>query len=276
MNPMESASIKRLTCPAEVEFLAAHYTHHAFEPHWHDTWAVGVVLKGAHDNSAKRDGSGVVAQGQVTLIEPGHVHAGHAIGSTPCEYLMLYLPDTLLSATECWQQGPRSVVRRHGFHAPKLADGLVAACSLDGADYATEGFHADVIWTDLINTLVSELTDPRDAGAERAGRSISHVADRARQYLHDNISHPFSLDQLAGAVGISKYHLCRLFTASFGMSAQQYLRQIRVQCARNLLRRTASLSDVAFKSGFADQSHLGRVFKQAYGVTPGAYAAATR
>ncbi|RMQ42705.1 hypothetical protein ALQ04_200005 [Pseudomonas cichorii] len=269
---MDRGSIRRLFNPAGAEFLAAHYTHHEFQPHWHDAWAVGVVLKGAHDNSARHNGSGVVTQGQVTLIEPGQLHAGRAIGSAPCQYLMLYLPERLLNDAECWHQGPRSVVQRQGFYAPKLAEGLLAASRLESAS----GLHAEVIWSNLINEFVSEVTG--FCVREQIGgvRSVNRAAKLARQYLHDNLGNAFSLDQLAHAAGISKYHLCRLFTASFGLAPQQYLRQIRVQHARDLLRGTASLSDVALQSGFADQSHLGRAFKRAYGVTPGAYAAATK
>ncbi|MEE4746178.1 AraC family transcriptional regulator [Pseudomonas alliivorans] len=273
---VESGSIKKLPNLANAEFLMAHYTRHVFEPHWHDTWAVGLVLKGAHDNSPRHDGSGIVAQGQVTLLEPGQLHAGHALGSESCQYLMLYLPDTLLNDVECWRQGPRSAIGSQGFQAPKLAKGLLAASRLEEACHPLECINAQTVWTELINDFVSEVTGSHGGVQARDVRSKSHAVERARQYLHDNLRHPFSLDQLANAAGVSKYHLCRLFSANFGMPPQLYLRQIRVQRARDLLRGTGTLSDIAFQAGFADQSHLGRAFKRVHGVTPGAYAAATR
>lgn len=273
---VESGSIKRLSNLANAEFLTAQYTRHVFEPHWHDTWAVGVVLKGAHDNSPRHDGSGVVTLGQVTLLEPGQLHAGYAIGSTPCQYLMLYLPNALLNDIDQWQKGPRSVIPRHGFRSPRLAQGLLAASALEDVSHPLERLNAEVVWNDLLTDFVGEVTG--SFGSEQDGivRSVSRAAERARQYLHDNLKNPFSLDQLAHAAGVSKYHLCRVFTASYGMPPQLYLRQIRVQRARDLLRGTGSLSDIAFQAGFADQSHLGRAFKRVHGVTPGAYAAAMR
>jgi AraC-like DNA-binding protein len=45
----------------------------------------------------------------------------------------------------------------------------------------------------------------------------------------------------------------------------------RLNKARDLLRAGQTIADVAFEMGFADQSHLGRWFKRAFGITPGLY-----
>jgi AraC family transcriptional regulator len=67
-------------------------------------------------------------------------------------------------------------------------------------------------------------------------------------------------------------HLSRAFHRRFGSPVLAYVRRARVRAAADLLRRSSlALADVAAAAGFADQSHLTRVFKQATGVTPGRY-----
>ena len=58
----------------------------------------------------------------------------------------------------------------------------------------------------------------------------------------------------------------------FGLPLAAHVRALRVEAARRLLRgSTLTLSDVATAAGFADQSHLTRVFKRATGLTPAGY-----
>lgn len=79
------------------------------------------------------------------------------------------------------------------------------------------------------------------------------------------------LDKLAQAAGLSKFHLCRQFSATFGLSPNRYQRQLRLLQAKGLLSKGGDLAEIAIACGFADQSHLGRAFKSTYGVTPRGY-----
>lgn len=80
-----------------------------------------------------------------------------------------------------------------------------------------------------------------------------------------------SLDCLARQAGLGRYQLIRAFAAATGMTPHSYLLNARVNQARLLLRQGCALAEVAYRLGFADQSHFQRVFKAHAGVTPGAY-----
>jgi AraC-like DNA-binding protein len=56
----------------------------------------------------------------------------------------------------------------------------------------------------------------------------------------------------------------------------RYLELVRVERARRLLQRGVRISEIAFTTGFSDQSHLTRQFKRVLGVTPGSYAQSYR
>jgi AraC family transcriptional regulator len=74
---------------------------------------------------------------------------------------------------------------------------------------------------------------------------------------------------LAAVAGVDPAHLARSFRAHYGTTAGAYLRAIRVQrAAEALARSSATLAQIALDSGFADQSHVTRVFQRIHGVTP--------
>jgi AraC family transcriptional regulator len=93
-----------------------------------------------------------------------------------------------------------------------------------------------------------------------------------RDYVHAHLRERISLDDLAATVALSRFHFARRFRRSTDCSPHEYVLRQRVACARNLLARTdARLSEVAVACGFADQSHLNRVFKAQVGTTPGRF-----
>lgn len=99
---------------------------------------------------------------------------------------------------------------------------------------------------------------------------------RARELLESQLADPPSLEALAAAVNLSPFHFARVFRQATGLPPHAWLKQRRLSRARELLKSGLPASEVAFALGFADQSHLSRQFKQAYGVTPGAYRQACR
>jgi AraC-like DNA-binding protein len=80
-----------------------------------------------------------------------------------------------------------------------------------------------------------------------------------------------TLKSLAGLVNLSPFYLTRLFRADIGISPHKYLNQLRINKARSMLQEGHSLVDVAYSTGFSDQSHFTRHFKRIVGVTPGHY-----
>ena len=101
---------------------------------------------------------------------------------------------------------------------------------------------------------------------------LSAVAKRrVLELIHAALDARLTIETLAGEAGLSPAHFARAFRESLGQPPHQYLLALRLERARRLLETThASLSDVAQRAGFADQAHFTRLFKRAFGVTPGA------
>jgi AraC-like DNA-binding protein len=79
------------------------------------------------------------------------------------------------------------------------------------------------------------------------------------------------IDDLARAVGLSRFQVRRWFLAAYGLPPSAYLRQVRLREAKRRLAAGVAIAEVAVATGFADQSHLTRWFRRSYGITPGTY-----
>jgi AraC-like DNA-binding protein/mannose-6-phosphate isomerase-like protein (cupin superfamily) len=82
-----------------------------------------------------------------------------------------------------------------------------------------------------------------------------------------------TVSEAAHFAGMSREAFSRRFRRLHGMPPQAFQLLEKLNDARQLLRRGDPIADVAAQTGFADQSHLGRLFRRAFGVTPGRYRA---
>jgi AraC-like DNA-binding protein len=136
------------------------------------------------------------------------------------------------------------------------------------------------IWRNL--GVVSYHTRPRLIGFETfCAQTVAQQAygglppralRRVNEYINSNLGTNISLAVLADTAGFSTFHFARAFKESEGVTPHRYLLERRIERARNLLVKTdLSISEVAISSGFADQSHLARHFRQRVGVLPSTY-----
>jgi YesN/AraC family two-component response regulator len=88
------------------------------------------------------------------------------------------------------------------------------------------------------------------------------------EYINKNHAIKITLDDLAQKFNLSKYYLCKLFKKSIGLTFSEFLNNIRVTEAKNLLENTElSISQIAVKIGYKDAGFFCRVFKNIMGIT---------
>lgn len=105
-------------------------------------------------------------------------------------------------------------------------------------------------------------------------RGLSRRALRlALTYIEQHLGDPFTLEDLARAVGVSRFHFARLFRVSTGESPMEFLLRSRIERAKQILMTSdRRMSEIAATLGFCDQSHFSRSFRRYAGVTPRQFA----
>lgn len=91
---------------------------------------------------------------------------------------------------------------------------------------------------------------------------------RCIHYIKENLAEPITLEAMAQEGSLSKYHFCREFKKSVGMTPMQFLARIRVKRSKDLLRKSLPISTIAMKVGFNDLSAFNRQFRKLVGRTP--------
>ncbi|WP_369138297.1 helix-turn-helix domain-containing protein [Modestobacter versicolor] len=173
--------------------------------------------------------------------------------------------------------GTAELVPVVGTRSPAVA--ALAALLLTGlADTSGHGRLAlESQGTALVAALVRDHTGRRsDATREPAELSRGQLA-RVVRHVEDHLAGRLTVGDLAALVRVSEYHFSRLFRAATGSSPHQYVLGRRLARAHELLVGTdLPVAAVAARCGFADQSHLTRHVRRAFGATPAVVRSAAR
>lgn len=106
----------------------------------------------------------------------------------------------------------------------------------------------------------------------RTQRAARERVGRARAILKMGMQNPPSLEELGRQVGCSPFYLSRQFSAETGLTMQQYIRQIRLERAAELLRTgKCNVTEAALEVGYNSLSHFTVAFREAFGCCPGLY-----
>ncbi len=123
----------------------------------------------------------------------------------------------------------------------------------------------------LLLSLLSRL-DPSETEIPLASNMATVLAERAKDYIRTNITRPISTSEVAKALECSDGYLGVAFRKTYGESPVNYILNVRVYVARELLAETRkSVGQIAQECGFTSMNYFARVFKRYHGISPTAY-----
>jgi AraC family transcriptional regulator len=234
------------------------------QPHAHDAALLTFVLSGDSTEESRGRSRALVAQ--TLLFTPAFEMHGHlfrnssrwlnmqfsdawftrvAAGNAP----LPRLPQLVQSHSAlAWATRVRAELRQHD---------AVSQFAIEGA----------------LLLLITDLSRLNMKGEQTRPRWLIAVEDA----IEAAVAAPPSLDQLAAIAGVHASHLLRTFRRYHGVTIANYVRKRRIERARTeVAAGKRPLSMIALEAGFADQSHFTKVFRQAFGETPGQYARSLR
>jgi AraC-like DNA-binding protein len=290
----------------EVEVRQSSYNEETFRRHTHAAYSIGLMDGGAASFMLEGVPHRAVA-GQLVLIEPDRVHACNPARDTFFAYRMFYVDPTWLTELAAEPDAPlapgeqdepaRPDAAGEGAHpagAPRFRAPVVECAETAAAwsalyDAVTRGGSA--LEKQSLLAQAAELLLARHCVADHAmlpghapgnaprkqpapsspPAETAEVVEAVRRHLRDHVADPVRLDDLARLAGRSRCHLLRMFQQATGLPPHAYQTQLRVEAAKGLLAAGHAISHVAAETGFSDQSHFSRVFRDLTGATPRQY-----
>jgi len=248
---------------------ARHYRRHS-----HAVFGVGLIEHGAQKSASGR-GQVEAFAGDVIMCNPGEVHDGQPLGGPSRRWRMLYLEPAAMAAAMGASDVASLELTRPVAQDARLRWALEQLLSRLQQWSGGPSRAADALACEESLARVCELlTGGHTLGAERAGPAAASIAPhihQVRDRLAADLLAPPALAEMARMAGLSRFQLLRHFEKAFGLTPHAWLLQQRAERARGLIRGGASLAQAAASCGFADQSHMTRLFARQFGFTPGAW-----
>lgn len=250
-----------------------------FDTHWHTDIEIIMPVENWYD---------ATVDGKYFHIEPGDI---------------LIIPSGALHSIEAPDNGMRfiflldmsSIASIHGFsevevmlssplHISKTAfphiydDVYSFLMQIRDEYFNKEPFYELTIFSLLLDMLVTigrnHLSNMEVSSNTRIYKQQEYVNkfNSVMEYIDEHYMEDFTLDDIASAVGFSKYHFSRLFKQYTGFTFCAYICHRRVKIAEKLLEQPElSITEVAMKSGFPSISTFNRVFRQQKNCSPTEY-----
>ncbi|HZD71433.1 MAG TPA: AraC family transcriptional regulator [Actinomycetes bacterium] len=238
----------------------------AFQPHRHDTYAIGITTTGVQ-TFRYRGAQRVCLPGQLHILHPDETHDGGPGTDDGFGYRILYIaPELVRDALD----GSALPFVADPVHKTTPSTRLVASLLADIDEPVS-----DLARVEIATTLADVL---RSLGGRPDRRPLTidtRAVELARDYLAAHAGEQTPASTLERITGIDRFTLARHFRRAFGTSPDRYRTMRRLALARTAIENGLPLAEVAAHAGFADQSHMTRQFKRTYGMTPGQWTALT-
>ncbi|WP_421900834.1 helix-turn-helix domain-containing protein [Maridesulfovibrio sp.] len=237
-----------------------------FKSHLHDGYVLWLNSESGEKYSL-RGSSDILQPGSISIIEPETVHS-----NKPCCTERRHLRSFYFSEKFVRSLNLKFLGNESGFSPFRnnLLENKQLWRNLSGLHHKllspVEKLETDEAILSVLSGLYRHAGD-RTILPGSEDKRVAIVID----YLHAHIDQNLSLAKLADLAGCTEFHLIRIFRSHKGMTPHSFLIQLRLEKARALIAANSSIADTAALCGFADQSHLTRLFKNRYGLTPRQY-----
>lgn len=227
--------------------------------HTHQQGCFGFILQGEY-LEAFRPLEFVCGPGMVVFRPPLMEHR-NSIGKEGSRALFLEVSDRWLNHVREYSPVLVQPTLLQSGHIHTLAAAICRQWTESpcGAHLAVEG---------LLYEIAAEICSQGAESHERRPKWLDDVLSLMRARFNE----PLRLSDMAHEVGFHPVHVARVFRQHYGMTMVEFIRQLRIDFARERLRRAdMPLVDIGLSAGFPSQAYFSTMFKRETGFTPGQY-----
>lgn len=238
-----------------------------FPNHFHEYYVIGFIESGQRQLSCKNK-EYIIETGDLVFFNPRDSHTCKQIDGRTLDYRCINIKSDIMRKITLEIMGKDYLPY---FMEPVLFHNDIVSSLRElhlMVMQEQKDFKKEEMFLLIIEQLIAEYSDTVAAIEVKEPKvEIKIVCD----FLENNYMKNIALNDLSALTGLSKYYLLRSFTKQKGISPYSYLETIRIGNAKKFLEQGISPIDVAFKTGFIDQSHFTKFFKKLIGLTPKQY-----
>ncbi|WP_430931324.1 hybrid sensor histidine kinase/response regulator transcription factor [Saccharicrinis sp. 156] len=227
----------------------------------------------------------------VSILENKYQIITASNGREGVDKALLFIPDIIVSDVMMPEMNGIEVVQslksnELSSHIPMIL--LTAKASVDdrieGLEVKADAYLTKPFNADELRLLIHNMLDHRNKLKEKYSdelvintaniqvKSLDQVfMTRICQAIEDNLSNEnFSVEELAGIIGLSRSQLHRKLEAVTAKSTSRFIREYKLERAKELiLKNTGTISEIAFMTGFKNMGYFNKSFKNYFNTTPG-------
>lgn len=254
-----------------VEYISCNTKNDMQVQHYHDCYEIYLQVSGAR-NLFHDDICYTLKPGDLVVFKPFALHYTESCENLPYErYVLNFSSDKLallLDSTELsflLEKLDSYVISLNKTQTEEILQSIKRIQAFS----KKEGFLSEKLLYSAVLQLLMGILDYTKENTPIKNQNIPSEIIKALQYMNTHYRTTLTLDMVADYVHMSKYHFCRNFHLATGATFLEYLYNIRLAKAHQLLNETSlSLAEIAGKTGFSSSAHLSRVFRQVYTISP--------
>ena len=232
-----------------MQLIKHKFKNNRFKKHFHTTFSIGYIISGAYEIEIEKKKL-IIPHGKIKVINPYEVH----VASGEWEYI------NIMPEIEEIKKLSIDIANKEEIRFENIIDDINALMYLKKLLNSKEDFQKDENLTLFLSELIKNHTKTVQV-------EFSANIKPSIEFMHENFLKDITLEEIASASNLSKYHFIRIFSKIKKITPYNYLLNLRLEYARNLIGKMP-LALIAQEANFSDQSHFIKVFKKHFGFTP--------
>ncbi len=236
-----------------------------YKKHFHDTFSLGVNKKGLSIYTNK-DSSYTLDKNMISIINPKAVHSCNSCSEDLNEYYMIYLDNT-------WCEDIQKIINKDiktfiNISVDILEDKKLYKEFINLCEYLFENNHIldkeNILYEFFIKFFSLFLDENKDNIVDKSFEDILI-------FFEKNFKENISIEELSKEFSLNPFYIIRLFKLQTNMTPHAFLLNLKINKAKEMLKKNHSIVDVALECGFFDQSHFHKNFLKIVACTPNEY-----
>lgn len=252
----------------EARFVLGSDCH--YKEHFHDTLSIGAIEDG-QASFLHKSKKCVLKPNNLVVINPKVVHACNPIEDEARTYHMIYfdenwckgIQETIFGKLDSFMKMPQVNIEDKKLFEEFIELNILL---LNGEIFYLE--KEEALQTFLIEFFKRYCSQEPTQSLEK---SNNQLIVKAQKFMKENTNENLTIKEISDYLNISEFYFIKLFKQTTHITPHAFLLNQKISKAKELLAKNLDISQIAYELGFADQSHLNRVFKRYVAATPFEY-----